>query len=201
MSILAINFCTPSFKYRLLKGGGRRQPLARAIGLKPGFNPTVLDATAGLGHDAFVLAYLGCHVTLCERSKEVAAGLKQALEEAREDPMLAEAAGRIDLYEVDAIDYLNRVKTQEQTGTSKFDVIYLDPMYPEKPGRAAVNQAMTWLQETVGQDLDVDILFKEALTKAPRVVVKRPKWAEVLGNVEPHHVILMSKHRFDVYCR
>jgi len=48
--------------------GGRRELLARAIGVRHGRSLNVIDATAGLGRDAFVLASLGCFVTLLERS-------------------------------------------------------------------------------------------------------------------------------------
>ena len=41
--------------------------IARAIGLNSPTAPHVLDATAGLGGDAFVLASLGCPVTMVER--------------------------------------------------------------------------------------------------------------------------------------
>src|SRR5688572_20080391 len=75
------DFLTGAAAHRRLHGGGRGQPIARAIGLKPGVKPpSVIDATAGLGRDAFVLACLGCEVTLLERSPTVAALLRDALE-------------------------------------------------------------------------------------------------------------------------
>ena len=42
----------------------------------------MLDATAGLGRDAFVLASLGCQVTLIERVPAVAALLENGIERA-----------------------------------------------------------------------------------------------------------------------
>ena len=43
--------------------------MARAV--KAGGGVRVLDCTAGLARDAFVLASLGCEVTLVERSRVV----------------------------------------------------------------------------------------------------------------------------------
>ena len=71
--------------YRTRRGGGRQQPLARAVGLRQGRSPEVLDVTAGLGRDAFVLASLGCQVVLLERSPVIAALLFDALERALAD--------------------------------------------------------------------------------------------------------------------
>ena len=56
---IRIDFTSVTSRYRRLSGGGRRQTLARAIGLTPGYNPAVFDATAGMGKDAFVLASCG----------------------------------------------------------------------------------------------------------------------------------------------
>ena len=57
--------------------------LAKAVGLKKGACPDVIDCTAGLGRDAFVLASLGCRVVMLERVTVVHAllndGLAQAL--------------------------------------------------------------------------------------------------------------------------
>src|SRR3546814_8546154 len=46
---------------------GKQQLLARAIGLHKYKDLSVLDATAGLGRDGFVLAALGAQVTMVER--------------------------------------------------------------------------------------------------------------------------------------
>ena len=41
--------------------------LPKAVGIKGSELPSVIDATAGLGRDAFVLASIGCQVRLVER--------------------------------------------------------------------------------------------------------------------------------------
>ena len=64
-----IDFISGDLAHRQKYGGGRGQSIAKAIGLKQGTPPpSVLDATAGLAKDAYVLACLGCSMTLVERS-------------------------------------------------------------------------------------------------------------------------------------
>ena len=62
---------------------GHNELLGRAVGVKAGESPRVVDATAGLGRDAYVLGDLGCEVTLVERSPVLALLLAHALERAR----------------------------------------------------------------------------------------------------------------------
>src|SRR5690606_40499174 len=92
--------------YRRLHGGGRGQPVARAVGLKPGIYPKVLDATAGLGRDAFVLAALGCEVVMLERSPIIAALLEDALRRAMLEPGVAPVASRMQLIPAEARQWL-----------------------------------------------------------------------------------------------
>ncbi len=70
-------------------GGGKGQSIAKAVGLNKGSTPRILDATAGLGRDAFVFASLGCHVQMIERNPVVAALLEDGLERARQIRKLA----------------------------------------------------------------------------------------------------------------
>ena len=81
-----MDFVEGAVAHRRKFGGGRGQSIAKAVGLKSGAMPTVVDATAGLGRDAFVLASLGCKVTLIERSPVVAALLQDGLARAAQDP-------------------------------------------------------------------------------------------------------------------
>ena len=81
-----VDFVEGAVAHRRKFGGGRGQSIAKAVGLKSGAMPTVVDATAGLGRDAFVLASLGCKVTLNERSPVVGALLQDGLTRAGQDP-------------------------------------------------------------------------------------------------------------------
>ncbi len=181
--------------HRRRTGEGRKQPLGRAVGLKPGEHPRILDATGGLGRDAFVLATLGCFVTVIERNAFVCALLEDGLRRAAHDPETAAVVSRITLMHEDARSYL-----ADLPDNACPDVIYLDPMYPTREKSAAVKKEMRMLQELLGPDSDADQLLTFARKCArQRVVVKRPKSAPDLNGETPHHRIVTPNTRYDVY--
>lgn len=90
--------------------------------------PTVIDATAGLGRDAFVTASLGARVVMLERSPVVGALLRDALRRAHADPVVSAIAARMQLVVTDAVTFLETLTTRP--GKFHPDVVYLDPMYP-----------------------------------------------------------------------
>ena len=49
-----VDFVEGAAAHRRQFGGGSGQMIAKAVGIQPGIRPRVLDATAGLGRDAFV---------------------------------------------------------------------------------------------------------------------------------------------------
>lgn len=173
-------------------GGGRGQDIAKAVGLKHGFTPHVLDATAGLGRDAFVLASLGCELTLMERMPIVAALLDDGLERAKLNAEISDIAHKMQLIHASSLEHMSLAQQP--------DVVYLDPMYPHREKSAAVKKEMRIFQTLVGEDLDADGLLAPALALAKyRVVVKRPSYAPPLANKKPSTSIKMKKNRFDVY--
>jgi len=192
LSGINVDFIDGAVAHRRKFGGGRGQDIAKAIGLKHGFTPHVLDATAGLGRDAFVLASLGCQVTLMERMPVVAALLDDGLERAKLNAEVNEIAQRMKLVHGSSIE--------DMTLADQVDVVYLDPMYPHRDKSAAVKKEMRVFQSLVGEDLDADALLSPALALAKyRVVVKRPSYAPPLNNQVPTTSIKMKKNRFDVY--
>ena len=192
---ISADFYGPSVSYRRTKGGGRRQMLAKAVGLKKGACPTVIDCTAGLGRDAFVLASLGCRVVMLERVTVVHALLNDGLLQARIHSCseLNEILDRMELISSDAHNYL---KLPELTT----DVIYLDPMFPERHKGALVKKEMQILHNFIGMDDDSDALLDLALSVAEqRVVVKRPRIAPYLSNSKPSYTLEGKSNRFDIY--
>lgn len=189
-----IDFTGGAVDYRRRRGGGRGQAIARAIGLKKESNPTVLDATAGLGRDAFVLAALGCRVHLIERSPIVATLLEDGLKRAATDPRISEVIYRMQLSVGQSLDIFH-ARTIERP-----DVIYMDPMYPHRNKSALVKKEMRLLRALVGDDPDAANLLKAAIDFATnRVVVKRPKTASPINGPKPSMEIKSKTHRFDVY--
>ena len=191
-----VDFINGPLAYRRRHGGGRRQPLARAIGLKGGVNPAVLDATAGLGRDAFVLACLGCTVHLVERSPVIAALVRDGLERAARDPEIgALVQERLRLTVADSRLLLADLDEGEHP-----EVVYLDPMYPHRNKSALVRKEMRLLRGLVGDDPDAPVLLAAALRCARRrVVVKRPRLAPFLEGSRPAMSITAENTRFDVY--
>lgn len=197
ISSFHVDFVRGSAGYRRRRGGGRHQPLARAVGIKNGNTPTVIDATAGLGQDAFVLACLGCTVTLLERSLPVAALLADGLARAGRDPEIgAMIRERLQLLAIDSHDYLKNLSEAQRPA-----VVYLDPMYPHRQKSALVKKEMRLLRHLVGDDQDSSTLLAAALIAAKkRVVVKRPRLASPLEGPQPSFEITAVNTRFDVYC-
>jgi 16S rRNA (guanine1516-N2)-methyltransferase len=193
---LIISFTNPTMTYRIKHGGGRRQALARALGLKKGLLHSVIDATAGLGRDAFILACLGCQVHMLERSPILAVLLEDALQRAAKSELTAETTmNRLLFSHQDSRDFLQNLKPDNFP-----DVIYLDPMYPERTKSSLVKKEMRILRGLVGNNQDAAELLNLALLRAQnRVVVKRPRLAPTLSTLKPSHQITGKTSRFDVY--
>ena len=170
--------------------GGARQLLARAIGLHRKRDLRVLDATAGLGRDGFTLAALGARVTLAERNATIATLLTDARERALQDPASADAAARTEIVCMDARKLMDP--------PARFDVVYLDPMYPDRGKTALAKKEMQLLRELTGGDADADELLAAANARR-RVVVKRPRAAPPLAGREPSLALSGTQARFDVY--
>lgn len=192
---LKIDFLRGKLAYRLNHIHNQKQLLAKAINLKSNFKPQILDATAGLGTDSFVLAQLGCPTILLERSPIIFLLLKDALERALENPKYLTLS--IKLIKIDAFTYLK----QTASNLDSFpEIIYLDPMYPHSPKSALAKKEMRFLRQLVGNDKDAHNLLKLAIMCAKkRVVVKRPRLSSYLANIKPHHSVLGRQHRLDVY--
>lgn len=181
--------------YRLEHGGGTGQLIARAIGLqKTRMALHVLDATAGLGQDAFVLAGLGCHMTLMERSPVIHALLADGLARGRLNESAAPVIERMHLRSEDSIHWLTGGEGDVA------DVIYLDPMFPHRDKSALVKKEMRVFRELVGDDEDAPGLLAAALSRARyRVVVKRPRKAPCIEGPKPATQIEGKSSRYDIY--
>lgn len=191
---ICVDFLSKKLLHRQKFGGGLNQLLVKAVGIKKLSDAQkifILDATAGLGTDSFVLATLGAKVHMLERSPIIGELLKDGLKRFLENPELQKL--KLTLTITDAISFLNTTKEQP-------DVIYLDPMYPERQKSALGKKEMRILKEIVGTDNDAAELFAKALKVAKkRIVVKRPKLAPTISVQEPDLIIKGKSSRFDVY--
>ncbi|WP_298634272.1 class I SAM-dependent methyltransferase [uncultured Umboniibacter sp.] len=185
-----VDFDNGAMQYRVKHGGGFGQAVAKACALSPRVLPSVLDMTAGLGRDGFVLASLGCDVTLVERQPIVHALLADGLRRAESSLDSRNIVRRISLRRGDSSELVGQ----------QYEVVYVDPMFPERKKSAAVKKEMAAFHQLVGTDEDADLLLAKALEFAThRVVVKRPKGAPFLADRKPSQSLTGKSGRFDIY--
>lgn len=190
---LTCDFVGGTVGHRLKFGGGRRQALPSAIGMKGGVYPTVVDATAGLGRDSFLLASLGAIVTLIERSdmmhQKLADGIARAIAAGGK---VAEVMSRMTLLHGDSIELLSQFCP---------DVVLIDPMHTSRKNSALVKKEMRQIREIVGADNDSHELMVAALKSAKkRVVLKWPRKAEPMKGIKPpSHQLIGKSTRYDVW--
>ena len=166
--------------------------LVKAARLK-GFEgtPTAVDATAGLGEDALLLAAAGFSVTLFERNPVIAALLRDALVRAAEVPELREIVGRMTLREGDSIRGLRELETPPE-------VILLDPMFPARRKSGLIGKKLQLLQRLEAPCADEAELLDAAIAAGPRkVVVKRPLKGPNLADRKPAYSIRGKAVRYD----
>jgi 16S rRNA (guanine1516-N2)-methyltransferase len=216
---LAVDFLSGQLEHRRAFGLGKAQPFPRALGLKAIGHPEapfILDATAGLGTDAFIMSVMGCKVRAVERNPIVFQLLEDGYRRLRRvaemranekhDDSLLKIADRLSFEFGTAREILENLDESNSP-----DVVYLDPMYPEE-GRsksALPKKAMQIFRRLIGDDFDTAEVFGLALRKAKsRVVVKRPLHAPALSeqigdgeksNGRPQHVFAGKTARFDMY--
>jgi len=192
-SCLAIDLAEGEVANRATKVSKTNELIAKAIGCKPHYRPSVLDATAGMGRDSLIMAMLGCNVSMQERNRAIYLLLENALNRFKQSkPYQSMTNGQLVLKRQDSVASFDNMKD--------IDVIYLDPMFPERKKSALVKKEMRLFKLIAGDDQDADDLMMSALaSNVKRIVVKRPKGAPFLANKTPSHEIKGKKFRFDVY--
>ena len=188
---LRVDFASPGARRRMTVLN--RELLVQAARVRRTAQPLLIDATAGLGSDGFLLAAAGFRVQMFEVNPVVAALLADGLERARRNPALAAIAERIHLVADDARTALGSLGEHPM-------VIYLDPMFPERSKSALVKQELRLLQLLDPHSLDPGQLLRAALAvQARKVVVKRPRTGPCLLDMPPSYTVRGKAIRFDVY--
>lgn len=199
LSPLRADFISKKNKYRHMKISRKNELLSKAVGLKPRIYPHIIDATAGLGVDSFILAALGCHVTMCERSPIMQTLLESGLKRGINDSELKDTIQRMRLIKD---DYYHFIKENYDPENNNFDVIYLDPMFPRRSKSAAVKKDMQYMQVLLDEVIDLQKLFESAHEYATyRVIIKRPKNAPLISNANRTYSVSGKAIRFDVYIK
>jgi 16S rRNA (guanine1516-N2)-methyltransferase len=192
-----VDFVTGGVAHRRKFGGGSGQMIAKAVGIKSGVRPSILDVTAGLGKDAFVLATLDCEVTMLERSPIIYQLLLDGLKRAEINFEIMDIVQRMHLVHSDSIEYMQNCIDRPQ-------VVYVDPMYPHSDKSASVKKEMLIFRDIVGSDTDSGELLSTALaTATARVVVKRPRKAPIIAipnsTLKPSYALEGKSSRYDIY--
>lgn len=152
---------------------------------------TAIDATAGLGEDAFLLAAAGFHVELYERNPIIAALLSDALRRASEEPALAPIVDRMQLHREDSIRMLPHLMPAP-------DIVTLDPMFPERKKTGLTKKKLQMLQQLEQPCSEERALLDAAIACRPRrIVIKRPLKGPYLANQKPSFTIKGKAIRYD----
>lgn len=196
-----IDFCSEKMLYRQRNSGTRKEAIARAVGLKTGQPLNILDATAGLGGDSFILSSLGANVTMLERNKLIHLLLEDAMLRAASNEVTADIISRMRLLNADSIQFLQNVVYYPSEGYGlRPDVVYMDPMFPDKTKTALNKKEMRVFREIAGADEDIRQLLENALKVAKkRVVIKRPRNSSYVNSLVPDFAVEGKSSRFDVY--
>ena len=191
--MLKCSFIEGPILHRLKYGKGRGQNLAKAVGMKFNKNRNIIDATAGLGYDSFILASLGAKVTLIERSQKIHELLQNGIDEGISfGGEIEKIINRMELLFGDSKDILPKLTPE---------VIMIDTMYKERKKTALVKNNMRLVREIVGPDTDYIELLEVALNCAKnRVVLKQPRYAEPIKEIRKcSHQILGKTIRYDIF--
>lgn len=176
--------------------------VSKAMGSK---TSNVIDMTAGLGRDSFILASSGFNVYLLERNPVIFYLLHDAIDRLRiTDPILA---GRMNLVEKDSKELLSAEDLGIVLKEAETVAVYLDPMYEGNVvgKRSSVKKETAMLHRIVNSSPDDDVDNSKLLFDAAkrlsnsRIIVKRSVRADALANTIPHEVLEGSTQRFDIY--
>jgi 16S rRNA (guanine1516-N2)-methyltransferase len=199
--IQELDYLSPAIQYRLKSSRSKREPLARAMGVK-NERLRVLDATFGRGIDSLCLAQWGCQVTGLERNTEIYQNAARALLALQR---VSKEAELIKLLNIDSVKFIAELENAQD----QFDVIYLDPMYELDPRASAKpKKEIQELRSIVGADVDKLVLLKISLSSGVRrVVVKGPPGRvmriETSEGVErqPTRSLIEKSVQLDIYIR
>ena len=178
--------------HRVTNGRLQHEMLVRAA-KADGEKLKAIDATAGMGEDAFLLAAQGYEVTLYEQNPVVAALLKDAIRRAKKNQILKDIAGRMKVVEADSVECMSKL-------LDPVDVIYLDPMFPARQKSSLINKKLQLIQKLEPPCSEETDLFDAALKVGPsRIIVKRPLKSECLAGREPSYTLKGKAIRYDCY--
>ena len=196
-----------SMRPRILKGNLQKEFLAKVSRIKSPDGEKqqlyAIDATAGLGEDSFLLAACGYQVCMYERDPVISALLEDCLHRAAKDPQLAPIASRMRIVQGDSIQALRtlarRRETQDENAVIP-DLIYLDPMFPQRRKSGLIGKKLQLLQKLEQPCMEEADLLQAAMEVHPRrIVIKRPLKGPYLDGKKPHYSLEGKAIRYDCF--
>lgn len=192
--LLKVSLNWQTLTKRIVTAGKKTELLLKASKLHAGM--TVIDATAGFGHDSLILASTGARVTMIEQNPLLFLLLTFEKQTMQQQPNWQKLMARLDIRFGQAVDVLPTLP--------KANVVYLDPMFPANSYKSAVSKTMQLLHElvappTLEEELALFTTARQQLNTNGSVIVKRPKNAPFLGNIEPSDSVSNNVVRFDRY--
>lgn len=156
-------------------------------------NPKAVDCTAGMGEDAILLAASGYEVTLFEQNPVIAALLQDAMDRAKDHEFLGPVMNRMHLIQGNSVEILPTLE-------EKFDLIYLDPMFPARQKSGLVTKKLQLIQKLEQPCSSEEELFAMAVNRKPgKIVVKRPLKGANLAGKKPSYTIKGKAIRYDCF--
>ncbi|MBY0452672.1 MAG: class I SAM-dependent methyltransferase, partial [Bdellovibrionaceae bacterium] len=186
-----IDFVNDRINYHKKKQSLKNEILSKAVG-GGRYGMKVLDLSAGLAIDAVFLAQLGYEVEAVERNPMIYLCLQNALEALKAED--AELASRLKFRFASARQFMTQIPDSEV-----FEVVYFDPMFPQKTKSALPRQEMVFFKNLVGSDDDAAEVAATVLQlkNVKRLAVKRPLSAPPL--LKPNGQIAGKLIRYDIY--
>lgn len=181
-SPLVVDFLSSNWSFRLERTWNSKETLRSALGVKKGTVLSIVDGTGGLLSDSFLMSEWGHGVMAFEQNKLLAFIAAEACERAKQSKPLT-TLNEPRCLEVRCERFEPEFLTQQGT-----DVLYLDPMYPEKRKAALNSKEMRIVKICTASDLhwsedDIAQVILDCLGKVnKRIVLKRPSWAPPLSD-------------------
>lgn len=167
--------------------------------------PVLLDATAGMGEDSFILAASGFKVILYEYDVIIASLLEDALIRAAENHETAHIAARMELRIGDSIAAMKamnpdnkKVYEDADIQGANVDVILLDPMFPARTKSAMVKKKFQLMQQLEKPCAEEEDILAAAIVAGPsKIVIKRPAKGPYLAGMKPDYSMDGKAIRYD----
>ncbi len=151
----------------------------------------IFDATAGLGEDSFLLAAAGHNVTLFEQDKIVFSLLSDTLKRAENDERTKDIVKRMTVFNGNSIEKM-------KSFTQPPDIIYLDPMFPERQKSSLVKKKFQLIHHIEKPCDNEEELLQAAINAKPyKIIIKRPVKGEYLAGIKPGYSLTGKAVRYD----